>query len=82
MAAGTPPLTPNSVALVVTSPPYFAGKTYEQALGEGHIPASYVDYLDMLEEVFRRVRRGPRAGRAHGRQRGQPRPQAVPVAGG
>jgi len=33
-----------SVALVVTSPPYFAGKEYEEALGEGHIPASYLDY--------------------------------------
>ncbi len=41
-----------SVALVVTSPPYFAGKEYEEALGEGHIPASYLDYLDMLTEVF------------------------------
>ena len=43
----------NSVALVVTSPPYFAGKEYEAALGEGHIPATYVDYLEMLSEVFR-----------------------------
>ena len=42
----------SSVALVVTSPPYFAGKEYEEALGEGHIPASYIDYLDMLTEVF------------------------------
>lgn len=42
----------NSVALVVTSPPYFAGKEYEQALGEGHIPATYFEYLDMLEAVF------------------------------
>jgi site-specific DNA-methyltransferase (adenine-specific) len=42
----------NSVALVVTSPPYFAGKEYEQALGEGHIPATYVDYLGMLHDVF------------------------------
>ena len=42
----------NSVALVVTSPPYFAGKEYEEALGEGHIPASYSDYLGMLIEVF------------------------------
>jgi site-specific DNA-methyltransferase (adenine-specific) len=42
-----------SVALVVTSPPYFAGKEYEEALGEGHIPASYLDYLEMLTEVFR-----------------------------
>ena len=42
----------SSVALVVTSPPYFAGKEYETALGEGHIPASYRDYLAMLTEVF------------------------------
>lgn len=41
-----------SVALVVTSPPYFAGKAYEQALGEGHIPADYQQYLRMLHEVF------------------------------
>jgi len=41
-----------SVALVVTSPPYFAGKEYEQALGKGHIPGSYVDYIDMLTDVF------------------------------
>ncbi len=43
---------PSSVALVVTSPPYFAGKAYEEALGEGHIPATYVEYLAMLEAVF------------------------------
>jgi site-specific DNA-methyltransferase (adenine-specific) len=42
----------NSVALVVTSPPYFAGKAYEQALGEGAIPATYLDYLQMLRDVF------------------------------
>ena len=42
----------SSVALVVTSPPYFAGKEYEEALGEGHTPASYVDYLAMLTDVF------------------------------
>lgn len=42
----------NSVALVVTSPPYFAGKAYEEALGEGHIPGNYVDYLLMLRDVF------------------------------
>ncbi len=41
-----------SVALVVTSPPYFAGKEYEQDLGAAHIPASYADYLQMLEDVF------------------------------
>lgn len=42
----------NSVALVVTSPPYFAGKEYEEAVGKGHIPATYKDFLTMLEEVF------------------------------
>jgi site-specific DNA-methyltransferase (adenine-specific) len=42
----------SSVALVVTSPPYFAGKEYEAALGEGHIPASYLEYLAMLTDVF------------------------------
>jgi modification methylase len=41
-----------SVALIVTSPPYFAGKDYEAALGTGHIPGSYVEYLKMLGEVF------------------------------
>ncbi len=41
-----------SVALVVTSPPYFAGKAYEEDLGKGHIPATYLDYLGMLEDVF------------------------------
>jgi site-specific DNA-methyltransferase (adenine-specific) len=45
-------VTSNSVALVVTSPPYFAGKAYEEDLGKGHIPASYLDYLGMLRDVF------------------------------
>jgi site-specific DNA-methyltransferase (adenine-specific) len=40
------------VALVVTSPPYFVGKEYEKVLGEGHVPASYVEYLGMLRDVF------------------------------
>ncbi len=42
----------DSVALVVTSPPYFAGKEYEEAVGCGHVPADYVAYLEMLEAVF------------------------------
>ncbi len=50
-------LKPGSVALVVTSPPYFAGKEYEAALGEGHIPATYLDYLAMLRDVFDECRR-------------------------
>src|SRR5918994_5750756 len=43
---------PASVALVVTSPPYFAGKQYEEELGKEGIPASYADYLGLLEDVF------------------------------
>jgi hypothetical protein len=40
----------SSVALVVTSPPYFAGKEYEEALGEGGVPATYLEYLDLLRD--------------------------------
>jgi modification methylase len=40
------------IALVVTSPPYFAGKEYEAELGESGIPANYLDYLGMLRDVF------------------------------
>ncbi len=42
----------NSVALVVTSPPYFAGKEYEAALGVGGVPVDYEAYLGMLFDVF------------------------------
>ncbi|EQD60943.1 DNA methylase N-4/N-6 domain-containing protein, partial [mine drainage metagenome] len=52
-----------SVALVVTSPPYFAGKEYETALGEGHIPATMPPTSDARGRL-RRVR--PQA-RARGR---------------
>jgi DNA modification methylase len=41
-----------SVALVVTSPPYFAGKEYEASLGVGPVPADYMSYLQMLHDVF------------------------------
>lgn len=43
------------VALVVTSPPYFVGKSYEDAVAAGadsRIPTSYFDYLAMLKDVF------------------------------
>jgi DNA modification methylase len=43
---------PSSVALVVTSPPYFAGKQYEEELGADGIPASYTEYIALLEAVF------------------------------
>lgn len=41
-----------SVALMVTSPPYFAGKEYEIDLAAGHVPSSYVEYLQMLRDVL------------------------------
>ena len=51
-ASNMPEIADDSVALVVTSPPYFAGKAYETALGEGHVPANYFEYLGMLKRVF------------------------------
>ncbi|HUP75051.1 MAG TPA: site-specific DNA-methyltransferase [Acidimicrobiales bacterium] len=47
----------NSVALVVTSPPYFAGKQYEEILGVGGVPANYFEYLDLLHDVFAECKR-------------------------
>ena len=41
----------------MTSPPYFSGKEYEQALGKGHVPGSYLGYLQMLTEVFAECKR-------------------------
>jgi len=42
----------SSVALVVTSPPYFAGKEYELALGQADVPATYLEYLSLLRDVL------------------------------
>ncbi len=50
-------LKPACVALVVTSPPYFAGKEYEADLGSGQVPGSYLDYLAMLRDVFDECKR-------------------------
>ncbi|HVR79694.1 MAG TPA: site-specific DNA-methyltransferase [Acidimicrobiia bacterium] len=41
-----------SVALMITSPPYFAGKEYETDVAAGHVPSSYVEYLEMLHDVL------------------------------
>lgn len=41
-----------SVALVVTSPPYFAGKEYEEELHREGVPSSYLEYLELLRDVF------------------------------
>jgi len=47
----------NSVALVVTSPPYFAGKQYEESLGVNGVPATYFEYLQLLRDVFAECKR-------------------------
>jgi DNA modification methylase len=47
-----PEVADASVALVVTSPPYFAGKEYEASLGQDGAPATYLEYLDLLRDVF------------------------------
>jgi site-specific DNA-methyltransferase (adenine-specific) len=45
-------LADGSVALVVTSPPYFAGKQYEEDLSSESVPSSYLEYLELLRDVF------------------------------
>jgi DNA modification methylase len=45
-------LAPRSVALVVTSPPYYSGKAYEEEIGSGGVPESYEAFLSMLHGVF------------------------------
>ncbi len=47
----------SSVALVVTSPPYFAGKQYEESLGVDGVPATYFEYLELLHDVFSECKR-------------------------
>lgn len=47
----------DSVALVVTSPPYFAGKQYEESLGVDGVPATYFEYLELLHDVFAECKR-------------------------
>lgn len=47
----------NSVALVVTSPPYFAGKEYEESLGHNGVPGTYFEYLALLRDVFEECKR-------------------------
>src|SRR6478672_5545390 len=51
-ARAMPEVADGSVALVVTSPPYFAGKQYEEELEREGVPGSYLEYLQLLTEVF------------------------------
>jgi DNA modification methylase len=59
-------LPDSSVALVVTSPPYFVGKEYEQEIAGADvdvgspsrgIPTNYLAFLEMLREVFAECQR-------------------------
>jgi modification methylase len=50
-------LADDSVALVVTSPPYFAGKQYEEELDREGVPGSYIEYLALLRDVFAECKR-------------------------
>ncbi|MFP5254787.1 MAG: DNA-methyltransferase [Acidimicrobiia bacterium] len=58
------PLPDASVALVVTSPPYFVGKQYEEELDREGVPTTYAEYIDMLrgvlEECYRVLEPGGR----------------------
>jgi len=42
----------NSVALVVTSPPYFTGKEYEAEVAESDVPHAYFEYLEGIRNVL------------------------------
>ncbi|MHB1487689.1 MAG: hypothetical protein ACYCS7_14600 [Acidimicrobiales bacterium] len=59
------------MALGVTSPPYFAGKAYEEELEREGVPSTYLEYLDLLADVFcecvRKLEPGGSSGR---RERG------------
>lgn len=50
-------LADSCIALIVTSPPYFSGKEYEQDLGDGRTPGTFLEYLEMLRNVFAECRR-------------------------
>ncbi|HEY6430046.1 MAG TPA: site-specific DNA-methyltransferase [Acidimicrobiales bacterium] len=52
----------DSVALVVTSPPYFAGKQYEEELDREGVPGSYIEYLELLRDVFAECKRALEPG--------------------
>ena len=60
-----------SIALVVTSPPYFVGKEYEDAVLQSsrsnalsaELPETYKEYLQLLHDVLRRMPQDLGAGR-------------------
>jgi len=51
-AMRTDQVADNSVALLITSPPYFTGKEYENDVAEGDVPAAYSEYLAGIAQVL------------------------------
>ena len=51
------PLPDASVALVVTSPPYFVGKQYEEELDREGVPTTYAEFMEMLRSVLEECHR-------------------------
>jgi len=51
-AMSTDQVADNSVALLITSPPYFTGKEYENDIAEGDVPAAYFEYLAGIAQVL------------------------------
>ncbi len=51
-AMRTDQVADNSVALLITSPPYFTGKEYENDVAEGDVPAAYFEYLAGIAQVL------------------------------
>ena len=49
-----PPLSPESIHLVVTSPPYWTLKEYPDSEGQLGWVADYEEFLDQLDKVWRR----------------------------
>ncbi|MGI8517195.1 MAG: DNA-methyltransferase [Acidimicrobiia bacterium] len=51
-AMSTDQVADNSVALLITSPPYFTGKAYENDVAERDVPVAYFEYLAGITQVL------------------------------
>ena len=56
-ARSMPSVPDSTVALVATSPPYYAGKDYETDPASDGSPATWPEYLELLSQVFAECRR-------------------------
>ena len=62
--------------------PTSRARSTRRSWARAHSPPTYLEYLEMLSDVFAECVARARARRAHRGQRRQPRPQAVPLAVG